>query len=81
MTHLYYLIIIILTGITSSLMTSYLPTLKNVYRRTINKIKNSTVTFYWSKKPTPTTTIEEIIKPIVAKEVEKQLKEILKDDN
>lgn len=44
MVHTYYLIIIILTSITSSMVTFYLPTLKRVFKRLLTrKPKKTTI--------------------------------------
>jgi len=40
MTHIYYIIIIILTGLTSSLVTMYLPSFKRVYKRITTRFKH-----------------------------------------
>ena len=39
MTHLYYIIVIILTGLASSIVTMYLPSFKRAYKRIIQRFK------------------------------------------
>ena len=62
----FYISMLILTSLLSSMITLYLPQIKKWFNKSIK------VVFVW-KKPS----LEQLVK----QEVERQLKEIIKDDN
>lgn len=62
------IVLLIMTSLLSSLITMYLPKIKRWYKR---KIKTITVKFVWNK---------ESLEEKIAKEVKKQLMEILQED-
>jgi hypothetical protein len=73
MTTSLYITIIAISLITSFLVTRYMPSLINVYRRIINKIKRKLY------RPKHQCLSLNDIQFIVEKEVEKQLKNIIND--
>ena len=64
----FMIVLLIMTSLLSSLITMYLPKIKRWYKR---KIKTITVKFVWNK---------ESLEEKIAKEVKKQLMEILQED-
>lgn len=80
MIHAYYLIIIVLTALSSSLVTMYLPALKNVYKRIKNSFKRKPNTLEQRIKNLESRLAkrEENIKLRIRKEVKQYLEELSK---